>query len=173
MSTDNNRARALGRELIDTHNWLRGELERVTRELDDYREDRAVRPLRELHGHCLAFCRALASHHTNEDETAFPVLAQRFPELAPVLTELSADHRLVADILTRMTTMLTDVTVDNVAAVRSEIAGLSAILESHFQWEERRITAALDELSPAEHAGSELFGTADHTNYPTLDADAE
>lgn len=160
MSTDSNRARALGRELIDTHNWLRGELKRVARELDDYREDdSAVLPLRELRGHCLAFCRALTNHHTNEDETAFPVLAQRFPELAPVLTELATDHRLVADIVTRMTTLLADVTADNLAAVRGEIAGLSAILESHFQWEERRITAALDELSPADHTGNELFGT--------------
>ncbi|MEU1204959.1 hemerythrin domain-containing protein [Nocardia sp. NPDC005825] len=160
MSTDRTRVRALGRELIDTHNWLRGELKRVAGELDEHREDNPVRPLRELRGHCLAFCRALTNHHTNEDETAFPVLAQRFPELAPVLAELGADHRLVAEILTRMTSLLTDVTVDNLVAVRGEVAGLSAILESHFQWEERRITAALDELSAADHTGRELFGTA-------------
>ncbi|WP_330179720.1 hemerythrin domain-containing protein [Nocardia sp. NBC_01503] len=160
MSTDSNRARALGRELIDTHNWLRGELKRVARELDEYRADSTVRPLRELRGHCLAFCRALTNHHTNEDETAFPILAQRFPELAPVLAELGADHRLVADILTRMTGLLTEVTADNLVAVRGEIMGLSAILESHFQWEERRIVAALDELSTGDHDGRELFGTA-------------
>lgn len=160
MSTDSNRARALGRELIDTHNWLRGELKRVARELDEYRTDSTVRPLRELRGHCLAFCRALTNHHTNEDQTAFPVLAQRFPELAPVLAELGDDHRLVADILTRMTGLLSEVTADNLVAVRGEIMGLSAILESHFQWEERRITAALDELSAGDHNGRELFGTA-------------
>ncbi|WP_169812525.1 hemerythrin domain-containing protein [Nocardia acidivorans] len=96
MSADSTRARALGRELIDTHNWLRGELKRVARELDEYRADTDVRPLRELRGHCLAFCRALSNHHTNEDVGAFPVLAQRFPELAPVLTALGEDHRLVA-----------------------------------------------------------------------------
>ncbi|MVU78209.1 hemerythrin domain-containing protein [Nocardia sp. ET3-3] len=159
ISTDNTRVRALGRELIDTHNWLRGELKRVVRELDEHREGGTVRPLRELRGHCLAFCRALTNHHTNEDVTAFPVLAQRFPELAPVLTELSADHLLVSDILTRMTALLADVTAENLAAVRGEIAGLSAILESHFQWEERRIAAALDELPTADHTGTALFGT--------------
>ncbi|UGT45107.1 hemerythrin domain-containing protein [Nocardia yamanashiensis] len=159
MSVANNRAQALGRELIDVHNWLRGELKRVARELDDHRLGH-VRPVREVRGHCLAFCRALTAHHTKEDETAFPLLAQRFPELAPVLAELSADHRLVADILTRMTGLLAEVTADNLAAVRGEIAGLSAILESHFQWEERRITAALDELSGDAGRGAELFGTA-------------
>ncbi|MFB8005020.1 hemerythrin domain-containing protein [Nocardia sp. NPDC056000] len=159
-STQSDRARALGRELIDTHNWLRGELKRVARELDEHRDGTLVLPLRELRGHCLAFCRALTNHHTNEDRTSFPVLAQRFPELAPVLTELSADHRLVADILTRMTTLLTDVQAETLAAVRSEIMGLSAILESHFQWEERRITAALDDLPTGDHTGKELFGTS-------------
>ncbi|MFB8004134.1 hemerythrin domain-containing protein [Nocardia sp. NPDC056000] len=160
MSADHDRARALGKELIDTHNWLRGELGRVARELDEHREGDTVRPLRELRGHCLAFCRALSAHHTNEDESAFPVLAQRFPELAPVLTELGDDHRLVADILTRMTALLADLTTENVTAVRNEITGLAAILESHFRWEERRITEALDQLSAAEFTASELFGTA-------------
>ncbi|WP_067822926.1 hemerythrin domain-containing protein [Nocardia inohanensis] len=158
MSAAQNRAQALGRELIDVHNWLRGELKRVARELDEHRLGH-VRPVRELRGHCLAFCRALTAHHTNEDETAFPVLAQRFPELAPVLGELSADHQLVAEILTRMTGLLAEVSAENLATVRGEVAGLSAILESHFQWEERRITAALDELGDAGSAG-ELFGTS-------------
>ncbi|MEV6072524.1 hemerythrin domain-containing protein [Nocardia sp. NPDC052001] len=160
MSVNHDRARALGKELIDTHNWLRGELARVARELDEYRDGGTVRPLREVRGHCLAFCRALSAHHTNEDESAFPVLAQRFPELAPVLGELGEDHRMVADILTRMTTLLGDVTADNLTAVRNEITGLAAILESHFRWEERRITEALDQLSTTEFSGSELFGTA-------------
>lgn len=156
MSAVHHRAQALGRELIDVHNWLRGELKRIVRELDEHRLGSA-RPVRELRGHCLAFCRQLSAHHSNEDESAFPLLAQRFPELAPVLAELSADHTLVADILARMTGLLAEVTADNLAAVRGEIAGLSAILESHFQWEERRIVAALDELS-GEAAATELFG---------------
>ncbi|MEU8900543.1 hemerythrin domain-containing protein [Nocardia sp. NPDC048505] len=130
MSTDDNRVRALGRELIETHDWLRGELERIARELDEHGGTGAGGTPRELRGHCLAFCRALTNHHTNEDEAAFPVLAQRFPELAPVLGERAADHLLVADILTRMTDLLTEVTAANLAAVRNEIQGLSAILES-------------------------------------------
>lgn len=157
MSTDPHRARALGRELIDTHHWLRSELRRVAGALDEYRGDERIGLLRNLRAHCLAFCQALTDHHTSEDETAFPVLAQRFPDLAPALTELTADHHLVADILTRIATALAEVSVENLAAVRGEIAGLSAILESHFQWEERRITAALDELPSADCTAAELF----------------
>ncbi|MFD6162320.1 hemerythrin domain-containing protein [Nocardia sp. NPDC060256] len=157
MPTPPQRAHALGRELIDTHDRLRSELRRVARALDDYRGNEPIAPLRDLRAHCLAFCQALTDHHTSEDKTAFPVLAQRFPDLAPVLTELSADHHLIADILTRMTTTLADLSAENLAAVRGEIAGLSAIMESHFQWEERRITAALDELPSAEYTAAELF----------------
>ncbi|MGW4243082.1 hemerythrin domain-containing protein [Nocardia sp. NPDC004722] len=115
-------------------------------------------PLRDLRAHCLAFCQALTDHHTSEDESAFPALAQRFPDLGPVLAELSADHHLVADILTRMTTALADLSAENLATVRGEIAGPSAILESHFQWEERRIAAALDKLPSTDYTAVELFG---------------
>ncbi|GAB2563025.1 hemerythrin domain-containing protein [Nocardia heshunensis] len=154
MSTHNDRARALGRELIETHNWLRAELRRVSKELDQHAGG-ATLPPRDLRAHCLTFCQAVTDHHTGEDQTVFPVLAQQFPDLAPVLTELAADHRLVADILARMTELLTDASTDNLVAVRNEVSGLSAILESHFQWEERRITTALDELPATHHPGIE------------------
>ncbi|MFE9580950.1 hemerythrin domain-containing protein [Nocardia sp. NPDC006044] len=154
---DPHRARTLSHELIDTHQRLRSELRRVARALDEYREDEPIGPLRDLRTHCLTFCQALTDHHTSEDETAFPVLAQRFPDLASVLAELSADHHLIADILTRMTTALAELDPGNLAAVRSEIAGLSAIMESHFQWEERRITAALDKLSPSDYTAEAMF----------------
>jgi hemerythrin-like domain-containing protein len=39
----------------------------------------------------------LTTHHTGEDEGAFPVLAARFPELRPVIAELERDHHIVAD----------------------------------------------------------------------------
>ncbi|MFC9439780.1 hemerythrin domain-containing protein [Nocardia sp. NPDC057030] len=154
---DPHRAHALSHELIDTHQWLRSELRRVARALDEYRDDVPIGPLRDLRTHCLTFCQALTDHHTTEDKTAFPVLAQRFPDLAPVLAELSADHHLITDILTRMTTALADLTPENLATVRGEITGLSAIMESHFQWEERRITAALDKLPTATYTAAQLF----------------
>lgn len=148
------RASALGRQLVEVHDWLRGELSRVASELDLYIGGGA-RPL-DLRAHCLTFCAAVTRHHTSEDDTAFPELARRFPELVPVLAELRADHTLVAGILGKLTALLDTVSPANATEIRRELDGLRAILESHFRWEERRIVAALDELGPSDP--THLFG---------------
>ncbi|MRH87296.1 hemerythrin domain-containing protein [Nocardia sp. SYP-A9097] len=163
MSVDNSsaqpvgkdRAHALGRELIEVHDWLRGELSCVTAELDTYIAG-GTQPT-QLRAHCLAFCAALSRHYIGEDETAFPVLARQYPELAPVLEGLAQDHHLVADILRRLQALIETVDAGNAGTVQGELAGLAAILESHFQWEERRIVTALNELSGGS-TGAELFG---------------
>lgn len=147
------RARAIGGELVRVHQWLRDELARIHDQLDD---DEDLLPLR---AHCVAFCVALTSHHTSEDGTAFPALAAQAPELAAVLAELSQDHRLVEDIVRRLRDLLASVTPETVDEVRPEIDGLSAILESHFRWEEKAIVDALNTLDTA-HSTDELFGAA-------------
>ena len=63
----------------------------------------------------------------------FPALAQRYPELRPIVDKLVEDHRLIADIVARI-----EETDDP-----RELDGLAAIMESHFAFEERRILAAL------------------------------
>jgi hemerythrin-like domain-containing protein len=150
------RARALGRELVRVHDWLRSELDRIGTELDSGAFDGAEE-LVPLRTHCVAFCDALTRHHTSEDAAAFPVLAGQLPELAPVLEQLSQDHQLVAEILGRLRRLLAEVTPETVESVRGEIDGLRAILESHFRWEERKLTDALDRLVTARDA-AELFG---------------
>jgi SAM-dependent methyltransferase len=146
------RARALGRELVRVHRWLRDELDRLRDELDGYQVWDGP-----LHAHCTAFCDALTRHHTGEDTTAFPTLAARLPALAPVLEELGQDHRLVEDILRRLRQLLTTVGPDTVEPVRREIDGLRAILESHFRWEERKLVDALDALDTTRTA-DQMFG---------------
>lgn len=142
------RAAAFGRQLVEVHDRLRDELDRL-------RDDLAagVAPTRDLAAHCVAFCSAITRHHTAEDAIAFPELAAAHPELAPVLDELAHDHTLIADVLRRVTALDTG---DRDAAVR-ELDGLSAILDSHFSWEERRLVAALDAL-PAATPPARLFG---------------
>ncbi|MGW4404332.1 hemerythrin domain-containing protein [Nonomuraea sp. NPDC004702] len=133
------RLAAFGNQLIDVHLRLREELARL--------RDTAGRggSLRDLRTHCLTFCSAIITHHTGEDATAFPVLAAEFPELRPVLEELRRDHEQVAAILRDLETLLT---ADAPATrdVRTELDGLSALLESHFVYEEKRIVAALNAL---------------------------
>lgn len=81
------RVRAAGDELVAIHQWFRDELASL----------RAGVPFTdELRSHCLAFCTGLERHHMGEDHAVFSFLAQRFPELAPVLDELREEHREVA-----------------------------------------------------------------------------
>jgi hemerythrin-like domain-containing protein len=150
------RARALGGELVEIHEWLRTELARIRDEIGSYIGGDTARPAA-LRAHCTAFCLALTRHHTSEDTTAFPALGEQFPELTTVLEELRQDHVLVADILRTLRRLLATLTADNAERVRGELAGLAAILESHFRWEERRLVNALNALD-APPTGEELFG---------------
>jgi hypothetical protein len=125
---------ALGDELVRIHDALRAEL-RLLRA----GERGAGLPLA---ASCLAFCAALTRHHTGEEAGAFPALAERYPDLRPLLAKMTEDHLLVAGIVARVAELAADGAED----AGGELDGLAAILESHFSFEERRIRAALDEL---------------------------
>ncbi|WP_203978370.1 hemerythrin domain-containing protein [Planotetraspora silvatica] len=150
------RVRAFGNQLIGVHLWLREELARLREDVDSHLDGHSERP-RELRAHCLTFCSALSRHHEGEDEGAFPVLAERFPELRPVLDELRHDHQVVADILRRLEELIGGVDAADPAEagrVRAELDGLSALLESHFVYEEKRIVEALNGLDVPGWSGS-------------------
>lgn len=145
------RLAAWGQQLVETHDRLRDELDRL---LDGLDETSALTP--DLRVHCVAFCGAVSRHHTSEDGTAFPALAAQYPELRDTLDGLARDHHVVAGILQSIDAVLTG--TDDLVQARSEIDGLSAILESHFRWEERAIVAALDGLAEPGLTAERLFG---------------
>jgi hemerythrin-like domain-containing protein len=153
----NGRLTAFGNQLIEVHIWLRAELARLRESVDSYFDGRGERP-RELRAHCLTFCSALSRHHSGEDDGAFPALAEQFPELRPVLEELARDHHMVTRILLDLEELLGGLETDpgpaEVRRVRAELDGLSALLESHFVYEEKRIVAALNSLSAPNWDGS-------------------
>ena len=146
------RARSLGAELVAVHQWLRAELARIR---DDAASGSGLPA--PLQAHCIAFCQALTSHHSSEDDTAFDALGAAFPDLADVLEQLRQDHRLVAGIVAQLNQILATLTPDKSAQLLRELDGLTAILESHFQWEERRLVAALDALEPRP-SSTDFFG---------------
>jgi iron-sulfur cluster repair protein YtfE (RIC family) len=148
-STPDERLRAFGNQLIEIHLWLREELTRIRDGLGDPR----VRP-RDLRTHCLAFCAALTRHHTGEDAGAFRVLADRVPELTPVLRELEADHHVVAGLLHRVEELADAAAPPD--EVRAELDTLAALLESHFVYEEKKLVGALNALTAGTTEG--LFG---------------
>ena len=147
------RRTAFGNQLVDVHLWLREELSGLRADVNAFLEgggELPPGPRPDLRANCLAFCSALNRHHTGEDEGAFPALAEAFPELRPVLEELGRDHHMVTEILRELQELLGGLRPDPGPAearrVRAELDGLSALLESHFGYEERRIVAALNAL---------------------------
>ncbi|NUW43069.1 hemerythrin domain-containing protein [Nonomuraea rhodomycinica] len=142
------RLEAFGNQLINVHAWLREELAGLRGDVEAHLAGRSSQP-RELSAHCLAFCSALERHHTGEDAVAFPALAEQFPQLRPVLQELTRDHRIISDILRRLQNLLDSLGEHDSARprdVQAELDGLAALMESHFTYEERKIAAALGAL---------------------------
>ena len=144
---DRGRARPLGEQLTEAHQALRERLASLRHEV----ADGTARPgfPADLHGYCLSFCSAVRTHHTSEDNQVFPALSAAAPELAPVIGKLIEDHQLVAAILRQVRELLgPDRPPSPPAALLRELDGLTAILESHFSFEERRIAQALTTLDP-------------------------
>ncbi|WP_199836262.1 hemerythrin domain-containing protein [Streptomyces sp. NRRL F-4489] len=147
--TSHERLAAFGNQLIQVHLWLREELATLREGIDAYLTGGAR--LRELRTHCLTFCSALNRHHSGEDNAAFPAVAEQFPELRPVLVELRRDHELVEESLQRLNALIRELDRESdPTAVRREVDSLTALMETHFLYEEKRIVAALNALNVPE-----------------------
>ncbi|UQU67169.1 hemerythrin domain-containing protein [Couchioplanes caeruleus] len=135
---------AYGHQLIAVHHRLLGHL-------DDLRDGSV--PDRELAVHCRTLCSAVTRHHTGEDETVFPVLAARHPQLRSFLAELDRDHRIIAGLLTRLTALSGRLGAAPTEAgrdeLRMELDGLAAVLETHFIGEEKRLVEVLNAVDPS------------------------
>lgn len=142
---------ALSEQLRHVHQALRERLALLRREAAasaGHRAAEAARP-EDLLGHCLSFCTAIHTHHTGEDSQLLPELRAAAPDLAPAIDKLIEDHHLVAGILQRIRELLAPGRPPSgPGALVRELDGLTAILESHFGYEERRIAKALDTLGP-------------------------
>ncbi|MDI6103725.1 nitroreductase/quinone reductase family protein [Actinoplanes sp. NEAU-A12] len=151
-------ARGLGDFLVEAHDWLRAELAGLRRQVDDLIAGgdeplHAGRPGlgHEMRTHCLEFCAALKLHHTGEDRGGFPMLAHRFPGLAPVLERLAEEHVVVARLQERLRALVDSYEPGrtDLARLRSDLEDLATRLEEHFQYEERTVVSALNTLGPA------------------------
>ncbi|GAA0735725.1 hemerythrin domain-containing protein [Dactylosporangium roseum] len=158
-SHDRDRAVALSRQLTQAHRALRRQITQLRTNLGRDRPDDAV-----LVTHCLAFCAALTSHHEGEDAGMFAELLRQRPDLAKTVSNLVEDHGMIAAILSRVAE-LADTAAGSggavPAAIGRELDGLSAIMESHFNYEERAISAALDDGVPDTGWSGMVFGVRD------------
>jgi hemerythrin-like domain-containing protein len=143
------RAVALSEQLIQVHHSLRERIATVRQQIAAGADGPAAVP-EDLLSHCVGFCAALHTHHSGEDERLLPALRAASPALAPVIDNLIEDHRLVAGIMQRIRELLAPHRNPAApAALIRELDGLTAILESHFSYEERRLASALDALGPS------------------------
>jgi hypothetical protein len=142
VGRDAGRAVAWGRQLSQAHAALRQQLQDVQAGLDSPRAGSG------LLTHCVAFCAALTAHHQGEDGGLFAELLRVRPDLADVVRKLAEDHQLVAGILTTVRDLADEAewaTPERRLTIGQELGGLAAIMESHFRYEERSISEAIDD----------------------------
>lgn len=91
---------------------------------------------------CLTLCQGLDVPHSREDAGMFPALEHRYPELAPVMERLRAEHEVIARLLDELKTLLdgTDVAPDVLLA---EVDRLTGELEAHLDYEEKQLVPLL------------------------------
>jgi deazaflavin-dependent oxidoreductase (nitroreductase family) len=151
--------RGLGDFLVEGHDWLRAELAGLRRQADELIDGTggppAGGPAHQLREHCREFCAALHQHHAGEDRGAFPLLAQRFPGLAPVLDRLGEQHREVARLQAELRALIDGYEPGRTDPVRlrTELESLATRLEDHYRYEERTIVGALNAAGPAPELG--------------------
>jgi hypothetical protein len=133
----------------DVHRTLRAAL-------DLAREDDAAPPDTDPLLYCWGFCTALDGHHRSEDGALFPrVLAAR-PDLEPVVRQLVQDHHMIEHLIGELRRAM-DRGVPTEERLR-HLDGLSAIMNSHFRYEERQLLDVLDTLDLDDAEPAELFG---------------
>lgn len=138
------RAVAFSLQLRQAHQRLTDQLTRIRAEVGG--DEQAIA---ELQLHCLAFCSALAAHHTGEDDGMFAELLSARPDLGAAIQNLTDDHAAIAAILLQVRALATrakTAPAEALPGLRRELDGLAAIAESHFRYEERAIGAALDDV---------------------------
>jgi hemerythrin-like domain-containing protein len=151
---------AAGRHLIDVHDALRAELERLRDLIEQVSQGNtdpaAVRSfinrmtIRQnnwtLGTFCETYCRVVTNHHTLEDRSVFPHLRRSEDELGPVIDRLEEEHEVIADLLERVDGALVELVGagdDGIESVQATVDLLTDALLSHFSYEERELIEPL------------------------------
>ncbi|SNX55900.1 hemerythrin HHE cation binding domain-containing protein [Streptomyces sp. TLI_55] len=155
-SRDGDRVVALSQQLAQAHRELRGQISEIRTSIGHRRLSDDV-----LLTHCLAFCAALTSHHQGEDDGMFSALLRQRPDLAATVSKLVEDHGLISSILSQVSELADRAAASRgpaLEAIGRELDGLAAIMESHFSYEERTISEALDDGLPDTGWSDMVFG---------------
>jgi alkanesulfonate monooxygenase SsuD/methylene tetrahydromethanopterin reductase-like flavin-dependent oxidoreductase (luciferase family) len=153
---------AAGQHLIDVHDGLRAELERLRDLIGQvaagHRDPAAVRSfinrmtIRQngwtLGAFCLSYCRVVATHHTLEDRSVFPHLRAQDTALAAVLDRLEEEHEVIAELLERIDAAMVGLIAgdDGMGELQAVADLFTDALLSHLSYEERELVEPLARL---------------------------
>lgn len=146
------RLKAWSTELRLVHSKLRAALDVAYDSVDDV--NGSPDALTDLLVYCRGFCVALDRHHKAEDRALFPVIERAYPELRPVLRNLQTDHSMIDHLLGGLQKALDSPNPDT---VRRHLDGISAVMQTHFRYEERQLLQVLDTLA-LDVTSTEVFG---------------
>ncbi|TYB62283.1 nitroreductase family deazaflavin-dependent oxidoreductase [Nonomuraea sp. PA05] len=133
-------AARMGDALIAMHDGFRRELALIRREV----AASGPRLAAQLRVNCLTMCQGLHVHHSREDAGMFPVLEERYPEVAPVIARLRDEHEVVARLLGELQSLLGDGADVAPADLLAEVERLTRELEAHLDYEEEQLVALLN-----------------------------
>ena len=153
------RGRVIGGHLIEVHDHLRAELERVRDLVRQVREGAAdaasarsainEMTMRQndwaLGAYCASYCRFVTGHHMLEDEAVFPHLRARDAGLGPVLDRLADEHKIIHRVLNDVDQALVDHLRNpaGYAGLQQAVDLLTDTLLSHLAYEEAQLVEPL------------------------------
>jgi len=129
------KATSAGDGLAQIHDAFRRELATIRKEFAASGGGIGV----QLRINCLAVCHGLHFHHEREDAHIFGTLGDRYPELAPVIERLRAEHVVIAALVEELKQAVTTGT-----GGLPEVERLTAELEAHLVYEEEQLIPLLD-----------------------------
>lgn len=144
---------AWSNELRRVHQRLRDALTVAQEALGD--DGPSEEATRDLLLYCRGFCAALDGHHRGEDRALFPAIEAAHPHLAPVLRSLERDHSMIAHLLEELSTDINRSA--STAELSMHLDGVSAVMETHFLYEERQLLRVLEGLELRD-AVSDVLG---------------
>jgi hypothetical protein len=151
--------RSTAQHLVDIHDHLRAELERVRALVERVVAGAAspgaarahinVMTMRQqnwsLGAYCQSYCRLVTGHHSLEDVGMLPHLRAAQPDLAPVVDRLEGEHRVIHDVLEELDRALVRFVDDpsDGETLQEAVDLLTDTLLSHLSYEEHQLVEPL------------------------------
>jgi alkanesulfonate monooxygenase SsuD/methylene tetrahydromethanopterin reductase-like flavin-dependent oxidoreductase (luciferase family)/iron-sulfur cluster repair protein YtfE (RIC family) len=156
------RGNAVGQHLIDVHDHLRTELAQLRDLVEQVRTGHvgiaaarsAVNEMTmrqndwTLGAYCAQYCRAVAGHHSMEDQAIFPHLRGADTRLSPVIDRLEQEHHVIHGVLESVDAALVHLVEHpgDLSRLDEAVDQLSDTLLSHLSYEENQLVEPLARL---------------------------